>query len=522
MELRILESVPVCRCWCPSRSVRFLNVQQGVSVSRNIQHHGVSSRISDQQHRRGLVLRAMRDDGPGQQQEGPADSKETEKKQTNSDGRSRPRLNLDQERRVRVNLKRFFILERVIKTLTISPGLTGTLAILSGRLLNLDPFGSLRWERHDAYVGLLCILPLLLLDAALMLPDFQKFNADERKRAVAMKLLNSDAKNKKPVQEAERPASSPSSGEQADEAGFSGMDSAASALAAAMSLTDRAPLTPLMRLKGSVMYVQGLLLQRSSKSDVLPLPVELTLLVLSKLGVTMLQFGITLDGITKWEVDRLYESGMGETFHILGTSMSLQESGQWAALGFMTGALVAMASVAAAMQEEAMVRKGEVLRKQLNEKTRKAMEFNLFQKGLKESSTEDPSSISPVQVADQLQKSLAASKKLHSAMEALVEKRKQDRSAQDLWNAVFVTAREVLGLWGVGASYILTGNLLAPLAASVAAGALRSGYSRVQVPRMRRRRAALLSKLKESVVQSEKTIAAAEKDEITRKEDTDE
>ena len=33
----------------------------------------------------------------------------------------------------------------------------------------------------------------------------------------------------------------------------------------------------------------------------------------------------------------------------------------------------------------------------------------------------------------------------------------QDRSAQDLWNAVFVTAREVLGLWGVGASYILTG-----------------------------------------------------------------
>lgn len=43
---------------------------------------------------------------------------------------------------------------------------------------------------------------------------------------------------------------------------------------------------------------------------------------------------------------------------------------------------------------------------------------------------------------------------------------------------------------------VCTGNLLAPLAASVAAGALRSGYSRVQVPKMRRRRAALLSKLK--------------------------
>ena len=57
-------------------------------------------------------------------------------------------------------------------------------------------------------------------------------------------------------------------------------------------------------------------------------------------------------GITKWEVDRLYESGMGETFHVLGMSVSQQESGQWAALGFMTGAVVALASVAAAMQEE--------------------------------------------------------------------------------------------------------------------------------------------------------------------------
>lgn len=51
------------------------------------------------------------------------------------------------------------------------------------------------------------------VDAALMLPDFQKFTADERKRAVAMKLLNSDANKEKPVQEAGRPANSPSSGE---------------------------------------------------------------------------------------------------------------------------------------------------------------------------------------------------------------------------------------------------------------------------------------------------------------------
>ena len=84
-----------------------------------------------------------------------------------------------------------------------------------------------------------------------------------------------------------------------------------------------------------------------------------------------------------------------------------------------------MCSVHPVVLPQAMVKKREMLRKRLNGKTRKAMEFSLFQKLLKESSTEDPSSISPVQVADQLQKSLTASKKLHVAMETLVEKSKQ-------------------------------------------------------------------------------------------------
>ncbi|EIE26728.1 hypothetical protein COCSUDRAFT_46205 [Coccomyxa subellipsoidea C-169] len=163
-----------------------------------------------------------------------------------------------------------------------------------------------------------------------------------------------------------------------------------------------------------------------------------------------------------------------------------------------------------------MAKKGQLLRKELSEKTRKAMEFNIFKQGLKESSAVD-ASLSPAQVADQLKKSLATSKELHTAMESLVENRKKDRSAQDLWNAVLVTAREVLGLWGVGASFILTGNLLAPLAASVAAGTLRSGFTRVQAPKMRRRRAELLSKLEKSMAQKEKEIAA-KKDDLSNDE----
>lgn len=112
----------------------------------------------------------------------------------------------------------------------------------------------------------------------------------------------------------------------------------------------------------------------------------------------------------------------------------------------------------------------------------------------------------------------------------------QEKNAQDRWNAAVVTLREIVGLWGVGTSFILTGqpallqrscsrqrlhtclgaralfdertkrcprmavpcagNLLAPWAAATATGVLRSAYSRVQLPRLRKRRMELLGKLK--------------------------
>lgn len=36
----------------------------------------------------------------------------------------------------------------------------------------------------------------------------------------------------------------------------------------------------------------------------------------------------------------------------------------------------------------------------------------------------------------------------------------QERNAQDQWNAALVTVREIVGLWGVGTSFIITGQLI--------------------------------------------------------------
>ena len=34
----------------------------------------------------------------------------------------------------------------------------------------------------------------------------------------------------------------------------------------------------------------------------------------------------------------------------------------------------------------------------------------------------------------------------------------QEKNAQDRWNAAMVSLREIVGLWGVGTSFILTGQ----------------------------------------------------------------
>ncbi len=46
-----------------------------------------------------------------------------------------------------------------------SPGVTGTLAVVAGYLLKLDPFGNLHWDAEHLAVGLACAAPFMLLGA---------------------------------------------------------------------------------------------------------------------------------------------------------------------------------------------------------------------------------------------------------------------------------------------------------------------------------------------------------------------
>lgn len=48
----------------------------------------------------------------------------------------------------------------------------GSVALLLGIALNVDPFGNLHWDARDALIGLACVIPSLVADAIIMVPDY--------------------------------------------------------------------------------------------------------------------------------------------------------------------------------------------------------------------------------------------------------------------------------------------------------------------------------------------------------------
>lgn len=72
--------------------------------------------------------------------------------------------------------------ERVIQSITLQRflallvnlgGIKGTLAVVGAAALHLDPFGGFRWDGADVALGLALASPILILDAALMVPAWE-------------------------------------------------------------------------------------------------------------------------------------------------------------------------------------------------------------------------------------------------------------------------------------------------------------------------------------------------------------
>jgi hypothetical protein len=79
-------------------------------------------------------------------------------------------------------------LRQLLALLTEFGGKYGTAAVLVAWLTHIDPFGGLHWDAGAVTFGLVTFLPLMLFDAALMLPDYS-IEDPEQQRAVTGMFL---------------------------------------------------------------------------------------------------------------------------------------------------------------------------------------------------------------------------------------------------------------------------------------------------------------------------------------------
>jgi hypothetical protein len=95
-------------------------------------------------------------------------------------------------------------LRQLLALLTEFGGKLGTAAVLIAWFTHIDPFGDIHWDQAHVQFGLLTFLPLMLFDAALMLPDYSIKDLEEQRAVTGMfvgppELLSSPSKDTTPT-----------------------------------------------------------------------------------------------------------------------------------------------------------------------------------------------------------------------------------------------------------------------------------------------------------------------------------
>lgn len=85
-------------------------------------------------------------------------------------------------------------LQRLLLLLTNYGGIYGTAAVVIAWFTNTDPFGSLHWDLNNVLFGLKVFVPLLVLDAVLMLPDYS-LNPEDSQAVSGLIFGSSEAIN---------------------------------------------------------------------------------------------------------------------------------------------------------------------------------------------------------------------------------------------------------------------------------------------------------------------------------------
>lgn len=399
-------------------------------------------------------------------------------------------------------------------------GAVGSAALLLGVILNVDPFGGLHWDAHDALIGLACITPVMLADVAVMVPDYSaprykktirvaKYSPAERRRmrAAAARAV-ADPPLPDPI------AHSPSSAVVQEEfdllsaiAAQAEADKASrTAPPPALAATAQQEATSAEEVPDEELYVEreimlrkpqqplAAALHRVQQTNIFENPgrgmspwEEALTIVTSHLTEEMLKRAVVLTALSNWLVDRMYEADVVEVddmVHLPGLSALPHDVAAWGVVvgGALAVILFTLRKVLVQPDFGFVVPPGEDGAQLL--RTSEGARASLLERlrGVVQR-TDDNAAQSSGEAApsgdegDDRDKPKVFQQRLRSKAEKVLD----DVRQRAMYSAGIEGGRRLMEWVGLSTAFVLTGNLVAPLVGSIVADAVFSLYQRTKL-----------------------------------------
>jgi hypothetical protein len=347
------------------------------------------------------------------------------------------------------------------------PAARGSAAVLLGYFLHVNPVASLHWGAGDALLGLQLALPIAALDALIMLPEWEPATEEKEiemrvpaalaARMAAQERTGGGAAPLRALVVKAPPGAPPS-------ASAPSTSSASTSSSASKDAPDEemVAVKRTVRVRKSAPAAAEALFKAQSERAMgnvgraLSPPLEAALLLLVHSAEEMLYRGLLLTAAAAWATDRLYEAGAEDVLLTLPGGGELATA---AAGGALAAAALAAAAAALAAQRE-------------------LLPLRALAAAAAAAAAEEGPGGAPAGGA----RAEKAAKVLALVRGALAKKQR--------WGVGIKAANEVVQWACLSASFLLTGNLLAPLAGSVAADALYSLEQRGRLRRLEKAQAA--------------------------------
>eukprot|EP00890_Picochlorum_soloecismus_P000455 jgi/Picsp_1/140/NSC_00140-R1_protein len=320
------------------------------------------------------------------------------------------------------------------------PATRGTIAVLLGYLANIEPLGSFQWDRYDALLGILFALPIIAIDALIMVPDWEPPKLEKKMNLVVPRTV-ADTMKDVTVKEDTGTTTYGLLEEQKDVC----TEKESTSVAVQVLDKDEPELVRVEKLitvrgeqspwKDALRRAQ---LDRTMNNagQLLSPPAEALLLVLVHASEEMLYRGVALTFAVQWTTDRLYEA-FGEGSILLSNSIELPVSA--------AGSLVASGTLVITAV------------------------YLLLSKDL--------STLKAIERLENIDKTKSQKDDLRKTLMGI-----QDSIIrQQKWTLAITASSEIVQWVSASASYLITGNILAPIAGALASDALCSMWQRKKI-----------------------------------------